>query len=177
MIRHTKAATLALLAVAALSLRSVSASPVKPSPAAGATSDTSSSAPRVEELREQVRKVETAFAKTMADRDHKAFASFLADEAIFVGTRRTFRGKRAVAEGWKPLYDGPKAAFSWAPEKVEVVDSGTLALSSGPVFDPSGKRVGTFNSTWRREGDGTWKIVLDNGCPDCDCGDVKAEKK
>jgi hypothetical protein len=51
------------------------------------------------------------------------------------------------------------------------VDSGTLALSSGPVLDPEGARIGTFHSTWRREGDGTWKILLDIGCPDCDCGE------
>ena len=35
-----------------------------------------------------------------------------------------------------------------------MVDSGTLAFSTGPVFDPEGKRTGTFNSTWRLEKDG-----------------------
>jgi ketosteroid isomerase-like protein len=123
----------------------------------------------VARLMDQVRQAERAFAKTMADRDHAAFVSFLADEAIFVGPKATFRGRQAVAEGWKQLYEGPQAQFSWEPERVEVLDSGTLALSSGPVRDPQGKRVGTFNSVWRREADGSWKIVLDNGCPPCDC--------
>ena len=45
-----------------------------------------------------------------------------------------------------------------------MLDSGTLALSTGPVFAPDGKRVGQFNSTWRRGKDGRWKVVLDNGC-------------
>jgi hypothetical protein len=53
---------------------------------------------------------------------------------------------------------------------VEVLDSGTLAMTSGPVFDPAGKRTGTFNSVWRLEPSGEWKIVLDKGCPPCDCG-------
>jgi len=122
-----------------------------------------------EELKEQVRKAETAFAKTMADRDHAAFASFLADEAVFFGGRKVLRGKAAVAEGWKPMYEGPAAPFSWAPDEVEVLDSGTLAQSSGAVRDPSGKRTGTFNSIWRKEKDGLWKIVFDKGCPPCDC--------
>lgn len=121
------------------------------------------------DLREQVRQTEIAFAKSMADRDHAAFASFLADEAVFFGPDRVLRGKREVVEGWKGYYAAAKAPFSWEPERVEVVDSGTIAMSSGPVRDPSGQRVGTFNSVWRREGDGRWKIVLDNGCPPCDC--------
>jgi len=121
------------------------------------------------DLKEQVRQTELAFAKTMADRDHAAFASFLADETVFFG-RSVLRGKQAVADSWKRFYEGKQAPFSWAPDAVEVLDSGTLALSSGPVWDPAGTRVGTFTSTWRREKDGRWKIVFDKGCPPCECG-------
>ncbi len=118
---------------------------------------------------EQVRQTEIAFAKTMADRDFAGFASFLADEAVFVSSSRVLRGAREVAAGWKAFYDGPQAPFSWEPDQVVVLDSGTLALSSGPVRDPSGKRIGTFNSIWRRDAGGRWKIVIDHGCPPCDC--------
>ena len=121
------------------------------------------------ELQEEVKKTEIAFAKTMADRDPKAFAAFLAEEAIFMSGGRATRGAKQVVERWKGFFDGPQAPFSWEPEFVEVLDSGTLAMSSGPVRDPSGKRIGTFNSVWRREKSGQWKIVLDNGCPACAC--------
>lgn len=120
-------------------------------------------------LASQVRDTERAFARTMAERDHAAFVSFLSDEAIFMGEGAALRSKPAVATGWKRLYDGPRAPFSWEPEVVEVLDSGTLALSSGPVRDPQGKRVGTFNSIWRRDASGAWKIVFDKGCPPCNC--------
>lgn len=120
------------------------------------------------DLQTQVRERERAFAKTMADRDHPAFVSFLADETVFFG-RGPLRGKKAVAEAWKGFYEGPKAPFSWEPDAVEVLDSGRLALSSGPVHDPEGKRVGTFNSVWRLEADGQWRIVFDKGCPPCAC--------
>jgi ketosteroid isomerase-like protein len=116
-------------------------------------------------LEAQVRATEAAFAKTMADRDHSAFASFVAEDAVFVG-RSVLRGRQAVADGWKQYFEHPEPPFAWAPEQVVVIASGNLALSSGPVFDGDA-RVGTFNSTWRREPDGSWKIVLDNGCPPC----------
>ncbi len=118
---------------------------------------------------DQVRAAETAFAKTMADRDFAAFGRFVADEAIFFGGKGAHRGKDAVLASWKPLYDGPQAPFSWKPETVEVLDSGTLAHSSGPVFDPDGKLVGVFNSIWRLEKDGQWRVVFDKGCDVCNC--------
>ena len=121
-----------------------------------------------EELKEQVRKTEIAFAKTMADRDHAAFTKFLADDTIWLG-RSVMRGSHQVAESWKRLYEGKEAPFSWEPERVEVNDAGTLGISTGPVRDPAGKRVGTYNSIWRRSKDGKWSIIFDNGCPPCDC--------
>lgn len=120
-----------------------------------------------DELSEQVRKAETAFARTMADRDHAAFVRFLADDTLWLG-RTALRGKQQVADSWKRFYEGKEAPFSWEPERVEVNDSGTLGISTGPVRDPGGKRVGTYNSIWRRGPDG-WKIIFDNGCPPCDC--------
>ena len=132
--------------------------------------------PTNEELAAQVRAAETSFAKSMADRDHAAFVSHLADETVFF-SKRVLRGKTAVAEGWKPLFEGPQPPFSWEPENVQVLDSGTLGLSSGPVRDPSGRRTGTYNSIWRREPDGRWKIIFDNGCPPCDCGSGDSPKK
>lgn len=122
----------------------------------------------LEALADQVRATESAFAKTMADRDLKAFTRFLATDAVFVEDPVN-RGPAAIVAAWREYFKGPAAPFSWAPETVAVLDSGRLALSSGPVRSPEGKRIGTFNSVWRRERDGQWRIVLDHGCPACRC--------
>ena len=123
-----------------------------------------------EQLTQQVRDAENGFAATMAKRDYQAFASFIADDAVFFDRENTpFRGKKAVVDSWKGLYEKPDAPFSWRSESVEVSDSGTLAHSSGPVFNQKGERVGTFNSVWRRESDGSWKVVFDKGCDVCNC--------
>lgn len=123
--------------------------------------------PEINILQDQLRATETAFAKTMADRDADAFANFIADEAVFFG-RKELRGRNAVVDGWSAFFKEKEAPFSWTPEIAIVLDSGSLGLTSGPVFDPKGKRIGTFNSTWRRENDGEWKVVFDKGCPPCD---------
>jgi len=125
-------------------------------------------APASPALADQVRAAEIAFAATMSARDHAAFTTFIAGEALFFGRQGVLRGKDAVAAGWQPFFAEEKAPFSWAPEIVEVLDSGTLALSSGPVRDPDGKQIATFNSIWRREADGQWKVVFDKGCPACE---------
>jgi ketosteroid isomerase-like protein len=115
-------------------------------------------------LAKQLEDTELAFAKTMADRDHRAFASFLADETVFLMGGKPLRGKGAVADDWKRFYTEPRAPFSWKPDHVQVLDSGALGYSTGPVFDPDGKQLARFYSTWRREDSGAWRIVFDDGC-------------
>ena len=122
------------------------------------------------ELKEQVRKTEIAFAKSMSDRDLAAFATFLTEDSIFMSGGNASRGIKEITAAWKPLFEGARAPFSWEPQYVEVLASGLLALSSGPVRDPSGYRTGTYNSVWRREAGGNWKIVMDSGCPNINCG-------
>ncbi|MGX4640312.1 YybH family protein [Massilia sp. SYSU DXS3249] len=118
------------------------------------------------ELRQQVMQAERDFAATMAKRDFEAFTNFLSREAVFMSPAGSLRGKDAVATGWRVYFDKPQAPFSWEPDEVEVLASGTLAFSSGPVRDAAGKQVGRFNSVWRLEGPGTWRVVFDKGC-DC----------
>ena len=115
----------------------------------------------------EVMAAERAFAKTMADRDPAAFAGFLAEETVFFAGEQATRGRAAVAASWAGLFEGPAAPFSWEPDQVQVLDSGTLALSTGPVRDPSGKVIARFNSIWRREAPGVWKVVFDKGSPVC----------
>jgi ketosteroid isomerase-like protein len=130
----------------------------------------SAARPSNEELKQQVAATERAFAATMKARDLSAFTSFLADEAIFFSGQTPLRGRDAIVGAWRKYYEGERAPFSWAPEQVEVVESGTLAYSGGPVYDAAGKVIGRFNSIWRLEAPGRWKIVFDRSeAPPCAC--------
>jgi ketosteroid isomerase-like protein len=125
--------------------------------------------PDLTSLGEQVRAAETAFAASMAARDFAAFSSFVANDATFVNAGKPLRGKEAVLMHWQRFFRGPQAPFSWKPEIVEVLSSGNLAHSEGPVALPDGKVVARYYSTWRREPSGNWLVVLDNGYDLCDC--------
>ena len=120
--------------------------------------------PDLEALRRQVSDTERAFARSMAERNHAAFSALLSEQAVFFG-RSVLRGKAAVAAAWKPFFDGPKAPFSWEPDRVELLADGMLAFSTGPVRDEDGKLVQRFNSVWRQESPGVWRIVFDKGQP------------
>ena len=125
------------------------------------------------DLKQQVADTERAFAKTMADRDHAAFVSFLSEETVFFSGPTPLHGKQKVADFWRRFYERPAAPFKWEPDEVEVLDSGKLALTSGPVHAPDGKLISRFTSVWRLEAPGVWRIVFDKGSPVCDCAEKK----
>lgn len=117
---------------------------------------------------DDVADIERAFAAAMAQRDLQAFATFLSDEALFVSDGRTLRGKQQILDAWKRFFQGPVAPFSWEPARVEKLDSGMLALSTGPVRDRHGVVVATFTSIWRKEATG-WRILFDRGVDVVEC--------
>lgn len=122
-----------------------------------------------EHLSQQVTDTEQAFADSMARRDFEAFKSFLSEEAVFFSGSGVLRGRQMVADAWEAYFSDEAAPFSWAPEQVEVLASGLLAHSSGPVFNADGQRIATFNSIWRYDPEiKKWLIVFDKGSAFCE---------
>ena len=118
-----------------------------------------------ESAKEQVWATELAFARSMKERNFQAFGDFISGEAVFFAGTTALRGKSKVIEEWSQFFAGPDAPFSWEPDQVEVLESGTLAISTGPVRDPMGKVVARFNSIWRLEAPNNWRVVFDKGSP------------
>ena len=56
------------------------------------------------EARQQVMATERAFAKTMADRDHRAFASFIADDTVFFSGPTPLHGKQQARGFYDALF-------------------------------------------------------------------------
>ena len=120
----------------------------------------------------EVRASEIAFAKSMADRKLDRFTEFVAEDAVFNG-RSAQIGRAAVVETWKRFFDAPQAPFSWGPDAVAPTADGRHALSTGLVHDPDGKVTGRFTSIWRKDADGHWRVVADQGV---DAGCVEEKK-
>ena len=115
----------------------------------------------------EVTTAETAFAKTMADRDFTRFGDFVAEDAVFNGDTPHI-GKAAVLATWKRYFDGPQAPFSWAPDAVATSADGRTAISTGLARDRVGHVISRFTTLWRKDPDGRWRVIVDQGV-DVDC--------
>jgi len=132
-----------------------------------------------ERLTEQVRRAELAFAATVAQKRPQEFAAMVAVDAVFLGARgEVARGRDEVVAAWQGLFAVDAPEFRWHPEIVELSGDGTLGLTRGPWTmrgrDAEGRpieRGGTFTSIWRRQPDGSWRVVFDAGCSGCPTGD------
>ena len=119
------------------------------------------------DLLEQVRQSELAFAATMAHRSLQGFASFIAEDAVFINGGQPLRGRSAIVQYWERFFTGPTAPFSWEPAIVEVAAGGTLGYTEGPVTLASGTSNSRFYTTWQRQAQGGWLVIFDNGYRVC----------
>lgn len=120
---------------------------------------------------QDVRCSETGFSQAAEARDAGRFTSFIDPDARFVGNT-VARGVAEIVEGWGGFFepDGPR--IKWRPQFVEVLEDGRLALTRGPYRittpTPDGREIegwGTFNSVWRLNDEGEWRVVFDAGSP------------
>lgn len=121
------------------------------------------------DLQDDVRCSEINFSKSVENGDPESFAALIDDDARFVGDSVT-RGPEAIAAAWQVFFADNGPRIKWRPRIVEVLGDGTLALTRGPYRmttrdddDNVSEHWGTFNSIWRRQPDGRWKVVFDAG--------------
>ena len=123
------------------------------------------------DLTEDVRCREIGFSNSVESKNLDLFKSFVDDDARFV-SNRVRRGPEEVGEGWSTFMTDTGPRIKWRPQIVEVLEDGKLALSRGPYryteANEEGVDVdywGTFNSIWRLNDDGEWRVVFDAGSP------------
>jgi ketosteroid isomerase-like protein len=129
--------------------------------------------PDKEKLKAKVAAMEDAFCAMAKEKGLlAAFSYFAAPDVAFIDTDpRKFRGPAAVLERIGP--DQPGISLTWSACYTDVSDDGTMGYNYGRYESrgpgPDGKervRGGWFLTIWKRQPDGSWKYVMDNGAPD-----------
>lgn len=100
----------------------------------------------------------------------KATASY-AEDAVFIGDDgKLVAGSAAIAEAFGGFLPDPALKIDYQPGEKTFSDDGSMAYAtatySETITDPATKKVvtltGTNLSVWRRQADGSWKLVADS---------------
>lgn len=127
-----------------------------------------------EDARAAIRKTDIAFSKATVDRRLDGFRDFIAEDVAAIRPNQpVVRGKKAFVESWAHNLEDPSHTLAWQPLLVEVSKSEDLGYSIGSYelkkSDASGTQVigtGKYMTIWRKQKDGSWKVVFDSGVQD-----------
>jgi ketosteroid isomerase-like protein len=119
---------------------------------------------------ESLKKMEAEFMHAAAARGSSGYMSYYAEESVEVPNGADFLiGKNAIAKTMGFL-DDKNNSLTWTPIGADISSSGDLGYTYGTFEfrskDASGKPVvshGKYTSIWKRQKDGSWKVVLDMG--------------
>ena len=116
--------------------------------------------------------LEARFARDVAERGGAAFADWFAGDGVALNNGQTpVIGKVAIAKSanWSPK----DYQLTWTPTDAMMGPSGDMGYTwghyEGRSKDANGNPVltsGRYITMWRKEPDGSWKVVLDAGAND-----------
>ena len=116
-----------------------------------------------------LRDADAQWSKAAEAKDLDKTVSYYADDAIVMPPNASAATtKEAIRSAWKEMLTTPGAAISWKATKVQVAQAGDLAYVSGTyeetMTDASGQSVkdhGKYVEIFKKQADGTWKVVAD----------------
>ena len=117
-----------------------------------------------------LKQLESEFMEAAIEKGSQGYMSYYADDAVEVPNGAPLiRGKSEIAKGMGFL-DNKDNRLTWTPVGGDISSSGDLGYTYGTFEfrskDKDGNpRVdhGKYTSIWKRQKDGTWKVVLDMG--------------
>lgn len=123
---------------------------------------------------QSIRELEHRAREAAEAKDLDRYVSFYADDAVlFWPGAPMVKGRAAIREFMQVFLSMPAFLLSFETAKVEVSRAGDLAYSYGTnrvtLVDPNGKRMkdrGKYLTVYKKQTDGTWKVVADIGNSD-----------
>jgi ketosteroid isomerase-like protein len=121
---------------------------------------------------EEIMKADRDFNKaTQAKRAEGWLGYFALDDAAIPDPPTA--GRQAITDRYTKLFANPDFTLTWDPIKAEVFPSGNVGYTTGKYVarfkNKDGKQMeskGRYITVWRKQEDGSWKIVTDTGGPD-----------
>ncbi len=118
---------------------------------------------------EMLRQMEVEFMKAAAEHGSAGYMSYYADDAVEVPNGAAIiSGKVNIAKTMGFL-DDKSNHLSWTPVGADISASGDLGYTYGNYeFQSPGQNgaqieYGKYTSIWKKQKDGSWKVVLDMG--------------
>jgi uncharacterized protein (TIGR02246 family) len=114
--------------------------------------------------REAVRQAIEAWNSANNSKDLEGMLASVAEDALFTSGEE-FLDKKQSGEFWSSQFSQGNYWTSYPPEKLEVSASGDLAYAihrfefTSVVEGESETSKGTFCSVWKKQVDGSWKMV------------------
>ena len=117
-----------------------------------------------------LRQLEADFMKTAADKGAQGYMSFYAEDAAELPNgENILQGKAAIAKTMGFL-DDKNNSLTWTPFHADMAASEDLGYTYGTYEfrskDKDGKPTvsyGKYASIWKKQKDGSWKVVMDMG--------------
>ncbi len=117
-----------------------------------------------------LRQLEAEFMKAAAERGSQEYMSYYAEDAVELPNGADMiQGKESIAKGMSFL-DQKDNHLTWTPVRADMAASGDLGYTFGTYEfrskDKDGKPTvgyGKYASVWKKQKDGSWKVVMDMG--------------
>jgi ketosteroid isomerase-like protein len=114
------------------------------------------------------------FEKATAERGVDGWVAYFASNGSMLGdTSQPTTGIAAIRAEMEPVFKDSNLSLSWYPTKAEMMIPGVLGYTVGKWEthrkNKEGKTLkimGTYSTIWKKQTDGSWKIVLDTGSAD-----------
>lgn len=129
-----------------------------------------------------IRSLEVAWVQAFASKDIDKIGAFWADDASgFLPNMPMIKGNAALKATWKPIIEDKNFMLTFKTTSVEVSKSSDLAYTQGTYefgfTDPKSKKAvvekGMYVEVYKKQADGSWKVVTDIGNADAPAAPVK----
>ena len=121
--------------------------------------------------REVLMQADRDFDRATAETGVEGWVSYFAEDGqMFPAGAEIVSGRQAIREAMAPAFGNPEFSLRWKPLGADVSRAGDLgytygtyvARGPGPQGEPV-ERHGKYVSIWKKQADGSWKIVVDIG--------------